>query len=43
MFLFFNHFDTIAGHPLTLKIIEKNPGDQQAIPFLLLQHPFKRL
>lgn len=33
MFLFFNHFDTIAGHPLTLKIIEKNPGDQQAIPF----------
>lgn len=33
MFLFFNHFDTIVGHPLTLKIIEKNPGDQQAIPF----------
>ncbi|MEF2561466.1 MAG: GNAT family N-acetyltransferase [Negativibacillus sp.] len=33
MFLFFNHFDTISGHPLTLKIIEKNPGDRQAIPF----------
>lgn len=30
---FFSCFDQILGHPLTLKIIEKNPGDEQAIPF----------
>ncbi|MBS5136854.1 GNAT family N-acetyltransferase [Negativibacillus massiliensis] len=33
MFSFFDCFDKITGDTLTLKIIEKNPGDEQAIPF----------
>lgn len=33
MFSFFDCFDKITGDTLTLKIIEKNPGDDQAIPF----------
>lgn len=33
MFSFLDRFDRITGEILTLKIIEKNPGDEQAIPF----------
>lgn len=33
MFSFLDCFDRITGEILTLKIIEKNPGDEQAIPF----------
>ena len=33
MFSFLDCFDTIIGDTLTLKIIEKNPGNGQAVPF----------